>query len=115
MPKSNGSIPHQQSNVEILSGCALTHRLRGLNAAQRACVVEELATGQLRLQNLTRGQLARLCHVSGATVARVRVLTPGQRARVRLGSSLPPSSAQLKHTIRKAGVARAWGVIETML
>jgi hypothetical protein len=79
--------------------------------SQRAAIAASVLCGE----KPTTKQVARACGVSIAYVLKAKALTPVERAIMCGGfmeiADIPPSRAELKRTVTRAGVDRTWDIL----
>ena len=89
--------------------------LRGRSSMGRAKIAENFARSWWQLVNLTVSQSAALCRTNPTYLHRLLALTDDERLIVDEGEPVPPSPAELKRIVERAGVEPTWNTLTSLL
>jgi hypothetical protein len=98
-----------------IKGVTLAYKLRGMGKVQRAVVGACLVDAEVSIEKPTHRQMAHICGVNEAYVAKALALSRQERAEAMESGILPPTHADLARTIGRAGVDEVWDVLATRL
>jgi hypothetical protein len=114
-----GENPHMDYDNSLVKMTGHKLARNGYTTSQRAAFAASQSCGELNLTNLTKKQLAKVYDVSCANIRKAMTVSAMERARMRSGNMLiadiPPSAAELKRTIARAGTDRVWAEICDLL
>jgi hypothetical protein len=87
----------------------------GYSKSPRAALAASVVYGEIEMIKPTLRQLAKAFNVSTTYIQKALALSPAERVKMRYGytkiANIPPSAAELKRAIKRAGIEPTWEAI----